>query len=320
MNKKICLILFIFSFPALLTGCAGIKNKEQSLTAFYSMNASGIPYSPVFEVHGYENEHNRIGSPSASIKDGEELLRIDTSKPSVFIKEVAFKTGKGNYRNLVYRIHFPLVPFFHLTAGNNPGLLVIVTMSSDEKPLLVTTVHTCGCYNAIIPTNYLADNAYPDGWKKEPFDLYGETLPGVLDFSGINSPSILVKIRPDVHRAMDIRPVESEGFHRNQDNLKYIMDVNPMSELERIPAGDGKTANFFHEDGVMKGHVKDTIKPLEMIFMSIISLDLYVGSDKIYSPPDNYGNPFYTSLKPWYRDDSDMRDFAKYLKFWGWKL
>ena len=31
-------------------------------------------------------------------------------------------------------------------------------------------------------------------------------------------------------------------------------------------------------------------------------------------------NPFYTSLKPWNREASDMWDFATFLKFWGWRL
>jgi hypothetical protein len=57
-----------------------------------------------------------------------------------------------------------------------------------------------------------------------------------------------------------------------------------------------------------------------MIFMSLISLDLFVGSDKIYADPAVSGNPFYTSLKPWRRDDSDMWDFPRFLAYWGWGL
>lgn len=320
INNSYGLIIVKLAFIVILSGCAGINKKDAGLTAFYSLGNKAMEYSPVFQIMGYEDEHNRIGTPRAGIKDGDEFFFVDTSKASVFFKEIPFSTEKGNYTNLVYRVHFPQVPYFHLTAGDNPGLLVVVTLDSDHKPVLVTTVHTCGCYNAIIPTTFLANEAYPDGWNKESLNLYGETLPGVMDFSGLKSPSVLITVRPDVHRVMDISPVESMGFYKDYDQLRFIMDLRQMSELERLPLQEGKTANFFHEKGFMKGHVKGTVKPLEMIFMSVISLDLFVGSDKIYSPPDNYGNPFYTSLKPWYRDESDMRDFARYLKFWGWKL
>lgn len=323
MNKKYSLIIIKLAFIVILSGCSGLQKKEDSLTAFYSLEKGNLSYQPVFQVLEYENEHNRIGSPSVNIKDEDDFF-IDTSKPAFFFKEIPFSTEKGKYTNLVYRIHFPLVPYFHLTAGNNPGLLAIVTLNSDHKPVLVTTVHTCGCYNAIIPTNYMPEDAYPDDWKngarKESVDVYGESLPSILDFSDLKSPAVLYKIRPDVHRVMDICPVESAGFYSDSDQLRFVSNLREMSELEKIPAKGRKTANFFHDKGVMKGHVKGTIKPLEMIFMSIISLDLFVGSDKIYSPPDEYGNPFYTSLKPWNRHESDMRDFARYLKFWGWKL
>lgn len=34
----------------------------------------------------------------------------------------------------------------------------------------------------------------------------------------------------------------------------------------------------------------------------------------------NAVNPFYTSLKPWARTASDMRDFPGFLAYYGWKL
>jgi hypothetical protein len=54
--------------------------------------------------------------------------------------------------------------------------------------------------------------------------------------------------------------------------------------------------------------------------MSLISMDFYVGTDKVYEDDGDYGNPFYTSLKPWNREASDMRDFPRFLEFWGWGL
>jgi hypothetical protein len=97
------------------------------------------------------------------------------------------------------------------------------------------------------------------------------------------------------------------------------MAVAPMEALNRI-AEDGSTTSFYHESGLLKGHVKDALKPMEMLFLSWLSLDLFVGMDKAYADPAVTGNPFYTSLKPWRRSDSNMWDFARFLHYWGWRL
>jgi len=54
--------------------------------------------------------------------------------------------------------------------------------------------------------------------------------------------------------------------------------------------------------------------------MSWMALDLFVGTDKIYDPNGQSQNQFYTSLKPWNRNKSDMNHFARFLEFRGWKL
>ena len=97
------------------------------------------------------------------------------------------------------------------------------------------------------------------------------------------------------------------------------MKVAAMDQLERLPVDDG-TASFYYDEGVLKGHVKGSVKPWETLFMSLISLDLFVGTDKAYADTAVTGNPFYTSLKPWRREDSNMWDFARFLDYWGWRL
>lgn len=61
-------------------------------------------------------------------------------------------------------------------------------------------------------------------------------------------------------------------------------------------------------------------KILERLLMSWWALDLYVGEDKAYSIHDKSGAVFYTSLKFWARQASDMKNFPEFLKYWGWNL
>jgi hypothetical protein len=62
------------------------------------------------------------------------------------------------------------------------------------------------------------------------------------------------------------------------------------------------------------------VKLWESLFLSLISMDMFVGADKVYADPRETGNPFYTSLKFWNRNSSDMWNFPGFLQFWGWRL
>lgn len=281
-------------------------------------------YAPLFLTHNYGASYNRMGEPSARYDDrGNEQIYIDSGNPIIFFLKNTFTTPKGCYTNLIYRVHFPKVPFrlipFYLTAGKNVGLMVVITLDSRQRPVLVTTVHTCGCYLVIVPTSFLPRDALPVKWREKPIRAYGENLPWVLDYSKIRDPKLLIHVRPGVHRVMNLEIIAK---HKLQDSRQFNViyaDLKPARELEKIPI-DGRTTSFYHQKGLLKGYVKGSVKPLESIFLSLLSLDFFVGTDKVYADPQEYGNPFYTSLKPWNRNASDMCDFAAFLKFWGWQL
>jgi hypothetical protein len=280
-------------------------------------------HAPVFQADGLSHDYNKIGRPSIRKKGGTEpVIYVDTERPTLYVMKRAFTTNKGDYTNLIYRIHFPKSPFklipFNLTAGKNVGLMVVITLDDQKKPMLVTTVHTCGCYLAIIPTTYLPRDFYPKKWQQRPLKVYGETLPAILDYEKIAEPRLLVTLRPVVHRVMDLKLVAEAEFHGKQNNVEY-MEFMDMDTLARLPI-NGETISFYHERGLLRGHVKGAIKAWETLFLSLVSLDLFVGTDKAYADTRETGNPFYTSIKPWNRKKSNMWNFVPFLQFWGWRL
>lgn len=321
--------LILSALMAILTACAHHQKIPFEAThAVYSAAGASDSqirqYAPLFLAHDYQATYNRIGRPVAKYdSQGNEQIYIDSQTPVIYFVKRSFTTSKGTYTNLIYRVHFPEVPFglipFNLTAGNNIGLMVVITLDSQQKPVLVTTVHTCGCYLAIVPTSFLPDDALPMKWSAKPLKVYGETLPRLVDYSKTSDPKLLVYLRPQVHRVMDLKIVDHQEL---QDLLRFKIiqtSLKPAQELENIPLGDGFTS-FYYQEGILKGHVKGSVKPLESILLSLPSLDFFVGTDKVYADPQESGNPFYTSLKPWNRHASDMWDFAKFLEFWGWRL
>jgi hypothetical protein len=277
-------------------------------------------HAPVFVLQTFAEKYNRIGSPAAGFDDqGRERIGVDTKHPVIYAQEESFKTEQGEYTNLIYRVHFPEVPMPHLTAGSNVGLLVIETLDSGGRPVLITTVHTCGCYLAFLPTNFLPAKARPDAWKVGTQTVNGEKLPGLLRLPNPYSPEYrpVVYLRDETHRVTDVRIQNVKEAAWRYDAVPT--EVAPMASLEKLPLGSA-TTSFFYESGLRRGYVKDSGKFLETLLMGWWALDMRVGSDKRYADRRETGNVFYTSLKFWNRTESDMWPFGQFLQFWGWRL
>jgi hypothetical protein len=321
--------ILMLSVFLILAGCAYHQKIpfEKTKTLYQGQGVDDsliLREAPFFLTHDSASTYNRIGRPSARYDDkGEEQIYVDTEHPVLYYLNRSFTTSKGKYTNLVYRVHFPEVPFslfpFYLTAGKNVGLFVVITLDAGNRPVLVTTVGTCGCYVAIVPTSFLPRDSLPLNWPDESIDIYGERLPSRLNYTNMKNPKLLIYLRPGVHRVMDIEVVDEQIIKKSSHFTIIHAPLKPMQELERIPINNG-TTSFYYNKGVLKGHVKGSVKPWESIFLSLPSLDFFVGSDKVYGDREETGNPFYTSLKPWNREASDMWDFATFLKFWGWRL
>ena len=54
--------------------------------------------------------------------------------------------------------------------------------------------------------------------------------------------------------------------------------------------------------------------------MSWWALDWRIGEDKKLGKNEDDGIRFYTSLKPWSRRASDLRNFKTFLRYWEWKF
>jgi hypothetical protein len=328
-NVKFSAILAVLLTTACLQGCAATPPRRApdrpAAVALYHPRATSpeelllLRYAPWFEVKDYQHDYNRIGAPAARISAEAPQIYIDTGRPAIYTMVQKFSTGGNDYTNLIYRVHFPEVPEGNLTKGRNVGLLVHVTLNDREEPLLVTTVHTCGCYLAMVPTSNLEPDRCPVGWRKENQDIYGETLPGQLELpETIPGSRLVISLRGETHRVMGLgfREIEPAG---RETILELPMDLLPMAALEQIPLDDGYVS-FFEKAGWRKGYVRESEKPLERLVMGWWALDPWVGVDKALGPAKQTGTTFYTSLKFWDRQASDLWNFPGFLKYWGWNF
>ena len=321
---------FVFIPFVAILGCAvgPVRISDSPPIAFVTSGeiSDSERYAPIVIPERYDETYNRIGTVNSRLDaNGEPNLFVDAESATFYTQEqMVLSTNHERYLNLIYRFHFTEVPFqlvpFTLTAGRQGGLIVVITLDAQKRPVLVTTVHTCGCYLAIVPTSYLPSSAYPPGWDVDRQRVYGETLPGKLVFPTTFEPHWrpLITIRDATHRVANISIVDA----RNLTNAYRVVpaDVLPMSALDEIPLPNGDSISFFHQRGWQNGYVKGSVKPWEFLFVSWWALDPFVGVDKALGDPNKTGVVFYTSLKPWYRQSSNLWYFAEFLTFWGWNL
>ncbi len=272
-------------------------------------------FAPMIKIFDSEDGVNKIGTAKAL---SNKEVYIDSSEASIYTLKQNFQIEDRQYTNLIYRVHFQKIPFsifpFNLSYGKNVGLIFVVTLNEAGEPVLFTTVHTCGCYKAMMATPYTPESAYPDSWVnlEEKQKVYGERLPTVLKINEQN-PDICVAIRPHEHRIMDAFPC-----NKSTQNFEQAQQL-PLASLRTLKTEEGETS-FFHESGYREGFVKGAVKPWESMSLSFLSLDPFVGTDKAFLRKESSDNTFYTSLKPWNRETTDMADFPSFLKYWGWKL
>jgi len=205
-------LICALTITGLLGGCAAIKSeyrdiRDQAADALLLPEAADAPErmfavaslnrtsddasllrqnAPVFLTEADWSAWNRIGKPQLH-KDHEDriIVRVDPTLPTIYGESRTFAGASGNqYTNLIYRVHFERVPLrfkpLNITAGRNPGLIVVTTLNDAGDPVMHTAVHSCGCYVAITPTDKLPAESRPEDWAVDEQIVFREKLPGLL--------------------------------------------------------------------------------------------------------------------------------------------
>lgn len=285
--------------------------------------AKFLPYAPVFLVEHAEETYNRIGTPSARLdRKGREEIYVDVAKATYYVEEIAWETETAKYTNLVYRVHFeesrPNTRSTDGGRGHNVGLMLVVTLGESGKPLYLNAVHTCACYHGILPTAFLPESAYPEHWDRERHDVWGEHLPGIVNYPADYDDSVrpVLYLRTGSHRVTDVQVASISSVRERFGLLPATMAS--MDTLKHLPLGDGETS-FFFETGKNKGLVKGAYKRKESLLLGLWTGDTRVGQDRFYGSGDDIPRGFYTSINPAKKEASDMWDYERFLTQNGWK-
>lgn len=318
----------MFALVAAFAMALGAPAEEESTgttSAYVLEGGAGLVqrFAPIFVVEHDEERFNKIGTASARVNErGKTEVYVDASHPTIYTEVETFETERERYTNLIYRIHFERNPFtlvpLNVGAGKNVGAIAVVTLNSREEPVWLTTVQSCGCYHAIVPTDYLPEESYPEQWNKDGNTVYGEALPGLLALKDAPADArVAIAIRSGSHRCMGI-DVDSESALRTR--LAVVpASSSDVTALKALPLPDGASTSFYHTEGHRKGLVKGAYKPMETALFGLWAWDHNVGQDREYGPKEEAGRRFYTTLFFKHKKDSDMWHFARYLEHNGWK-
>jgi len=325
--RKNFLLIILLQFIVSCAPLSQIQDKSELLAYLTQTEEQTLlsRHLPVFIIEKQNKSYNKIGTPKAELTGkGEERIYVDDQEATIFTEERKFNTAKGTYTNLVYRIHFPATPYglfpFQIGAGKNVGLIIIITLNNTKQPVLYTSVHTCGCYLAFIPTTYLPTSAYPPEWPEKAQVVYKEILPALLNPKNENmsNSTLTILIRDASHRIKDVWLSEPSML---KDFATSPTKILPLTSLENLPLnGSMQNTSFYETSGPRNGYVKGSYKLLERLLISWWAFDWKIGEDKKLSADKNDPPIFFTSLKPWARNVSDLRDFPEFLTYWGWQL
>ena len=279
-------------------------------------------FAPVILVEHFGTEYNRIGTPAARLDDkGEEDIYVDPAAPTYYLQRVEWTGDHGKYTNLIYRTHFQMSKGNSNSTdggkGLNVGMLTIVTLNEQGKPVWINTVGTCGCFHAILPTNFLPTEVYPSVWDKEERKVYGEKLSGQLRYPEDYDANVrpVIFLRDGSHRVADMQVASIASVQEKYE----VLDAKeaPIEDLRHLPLGTGETS-FYFEEGPLKGLVKGAIKKRESFIIGAFIGDTRAGQDRIYGPVQELPRGFYTTINPVQKDGSDMWDYKSFLQHNGW--
>ncbi len=202
---------------------------ETDLTKLYDHHA------PVFEIDTADND-DRIGS--IMLKDGYPL--VNTNDVQVYRYPSYTRIKEHTLLQLNYMIWFPSRPktsSLDLLGGHLDSIIWRVTLSPDGKPWLYDSIHACGCYHMVFPTQYSV--------SKEPANSFAEPL---LIAPGLNVSDVERAIVRISSRSHDIQQVYFDET-RLQEVVVYTMTDGNV--LRSLASGNDSRQSLYQKNGIV---------------------------------------------------------------------
>ena len=195
-------------------------------------------HAPVFEIDT-TGPDDGIGQPAWG-PDG--IPFVDTGVPVMFVRSTRTLFGGKVLPQLVYSVWFPARPKegpFDLLGGRLDGITVRLTLDHEGRPLLVDTMHSCGCYHQFFPTARLRMRPRPDSLDEWAF--VPQSLP-----SPPPGTRLLLRVAAASHQIQRLRWAPALDIDRE-------LALQPDDSLRSLPLPGGGRRSLFGPDGLVVG-------------------------------------------------------------------
>ncbi|HVK33468.1 MAG TPA: hypothetical protein VM845_13330, partial [Burkholderiaceae bacterium] len=196
-------------------------------------------HAPVFDVEA-RGPFDAVGVP---LWRADGRLGVDGTRPVVY-QRVAHTLVHGRpLLQLVYTLWFaerPKRSAFDLLGGALDGVVVRLTLGTDGRPLMLDTMHACGCYHLFFPA--------PGVTLKPgaPADVEWAFVPAALPALAPGQ-RIVVRLESATHYVLGVSATASPAA----SDIRYAR--RPESDLQRLPWPGGGTRSLYGPDGLVAG-------------------------------------------------------------------
>ncbi|HVJ60122.1 MAG TPA: hypothetical protein VM528_06125, partial [Burkholderiaceae bacterium] len=196
-------------------------------------------HAPVFDVEA-RGPFDAVGVP---LWRADGRLGVDGARPVVY-QRVAHTLVHGRpLLQLVYTLWFAQRPKrspFDLLGGTLDGVVVRLTLGTDGRPLMLDTMHACGCYHLFFPAPGVA--LKPGAPADEEWAFVPTALPMLAP-----GQRVVVRLESATHYVLGVSATAS----LTASDTRYAR--RPESDLQRLPWPSGGTRSLYGPDGLVAG-------------------------------------------------------------------
>lgn len=198
-------------------------------------------HAPVFDVQ-VQAPHDQFGRPGWG-PDGRP--RVDGSTPVVY-QRLAHTRWRGRWHlQLVYTLWFSERPAsgpLDLLAGALDGVVVRITLDEQGQPMLLDSMHACGCYHQFFPSPALQPR--PGAPRSQEWLFAPRHLPALAP-----GERLVVQLASATHYLMGVQTV-ARGGPPAPGLLTYA--VQDEAALRSLPTAAGRRS-LYGPDGLVAG-------------------------------------------------------------------
>ncbi|MCA3243002.1 MAG: hypothetical protein ING89_17040 [Rubrivivax sp.] len=195
-------------------------------------------HAPVFEIEalGSPDRFGALAWPEAGPP------RVDTAAPVVYQRLSHTRVGGLWLLQLSYTLWFPERPAssaFDLLAGALDGVVLRLTLDEHGQPLLLDTIHACGCYHLFFPAATLRPR--DGGPRFEEWLFAPAPLPPLAP-----AQRLVVRLASATHYVMGLQTLPRATLAAETYTLQ------PEEALRSLPTPSGRRS-LYGPDGLVAG-------------------------------------------------------------------